>query len=336
MTASPTRLAMVGVAHLHADGYARQIEDLPQAELVGIYDADADRARAWAERHRVPAFLDLDELLAQGVDGALVCAENARHRLLVEALAGRVSAILCEKPLATSLEDGRAMVQTCQAHDTRLWTAFPVRFAPAVRYLKELVAEERLGRLLAAKCTNHGRMPGGWFTDPALAGGGAVMDHTVHVVDVLRWILGAEVVEVYAEVGEALLHPEVTIDDAGILSFRMDNGLYATLDASWSRPPSYPTWGDVKIELLGERGHVRVDALRQHLLLSTEELGRTVWVPWGSNMDRGLIRAFIMDIREPDRAPDLATGEDGLRALEVALAAYTSARRGEPVALPLS
>ncbi len=171
MTTSSVRLAMVGVAHPHAESYARQIEDLPQAELVGIYDADADRARALAERHRVPAFHDLDGLLAQGVDGALVCAENAHHRLGVEALAGRVSAILCEKPLATTLEDGQAMIQACRAHGTHLWTAFPVRFAPAVRYLKELVAENRLGRLLAAKCTNHGRMPGGWFTDPALAGG---------------------------------------------------------------------------------------------------------------------------------------------------------------------
>ena len=67
-------------------------------------------------------------------------------------------------------------------------------------------------------------MPGGWFVDPALSGGGAVLDHTVHVIDVLRWLWGVEVTEIYAEIGDSLLHPGLGIDDAGLLSFTLSNG----------------------------------------------------------------------------------------------------------------
>ncbi len=113
----------------------------------------------------------------------------------------------------------------------------------------------------------------------------------------------------------------------------MANGVYGTLDTSWSRPPSYPTWGDVKIEVTAENGIVFVDAFKQHLSVSSNQVGKTRWNTWGSNMDQGLVSDFITMLRE-DRAPSI-TGEDGLRALEVALAAYRSAETGEPVQLPL-
>jgi predicted dehydrogenase len=161
-----------------------------------------------------------------------------------------------------------------------------------------------------------------------------VMDHTVHVIDLLRWFWRTEVVEVYAEVGSGLLHRDLEIDDVGMLSFRLANGVYGTLDTSWSRTKAYPTWGDVKIELVGEKGGASVDALRQHLHVTSVAEGRMQWQPWGSNMDMGLIRDFVEMIRS-GREPSI-NGLDGLRSLEVALAAYRSAETGMPVTLPLS
>ena len=76
----------------------------------------------------------------------------------------------------------------------------PVRYNATVVRAKQMVDEGKLGRILAMKGTNRGRNPGGWFIDPKLSGGGAVMDHTVHVADIMRWITGAEVKDVYAEV----------------------------------------------------------------------------------------------------------------------------------------
>ena len=118
----------------------------------------------------------------------------------------------------------------------------------------------------------------------------------------------------------------------GLLSFRLANGVFGTLDTSWSRPESYPTWGDVKLDVLGENGLISVDAFEQNLQVSSEEDGKTSWVNWGSSGDEGLVADFV-DMIRADREPSVS-GEDGQRALEVALAAYDSSRRGEPVALP--
>ena len=225
------------------------------------------------------------------------------------------------------------MIDVCAAHGAKLQIAFPVRFSPPVQQLKRILDEGTLGHIYAVKTTNHGAMPGGWFVDSALAGGGAVVDHTVHVIDLLRWFWDTEVTEVYAEVGYNLLHPDLDIDDAGMLSFTLATGAYGTLDTSWSRPRSYLAEGDVKIEIVGDRGTARVDAFSQTITVASDETGRSRWVGWGSDMDMGLMRDFV-EMITTGREPSI-TGYDGLKALEVALGAYLSAGRGEPVALPL-
>jgi predicted dehydrogenase len=153
----------------------------------------------------------------------------------------------------------------------------------------------------------------------------------VHVIDLRRWFWRVEVTEVYAEVGYSLLHPGLGIDDAGLLSFMLSNGIYGSLDTSWSRPSSYPVWGDVKIEVVGERGVIYVDALHQYITVASNATGKTQWVSYGSDIDRGLMIDFVEMVRS-DRAPSI-TGEDGLAALAVALAAYESAHSGQPVTL---
>ena len=89
-----------------------------------------------------------------------------------------------------------------------------------------------------------------------LSGGGAVLDHTVHVIDVWRWMLEEEVVKVYAESGQ-LFYPDINIDESGLLSVEFQGGAFGTLDTSWSRPNnSFPTWGDVTMEIVGEKGSI--------------------------------------------------------------------------------
>lgn len=332
MSATPAtgpKIGLVSFAHMHALSYANALNTLGVG-VAGIYDDDAGRGQEMAAQFGTRFFGDLDALLGEGLDGVIVCSENARHRAHVEAAAGRVRVILCEKPISTTVEDAEAMMAACERAGTKLQIAFPVRFAPPVQRLKELLTSGSLGRLISAKCTNHGRMPGGWFLEHEHAGGGAVIDHTVHVIDVLRWALQAEVTEVYAEVGYGLLH-DTPVDDAGMLSFRLSNGMYGTLDTSWSRPDNYATWGDVTIEILGERGLVRVDAFKQALTLTSAPARKTEWVGWGSDADLGLVRDFLETV-QTGREPTI-TGTDGLRALEVALAAYRSAEAKQPVAL---
>ena len=324
------RLGIVSFAHMHAHSYAACLNDLPNVTLVGVHDADTPRGKQAAERYGTRFFGGLEALLDENLDGVIVCTENVHHRAFVEACAERVKHVLCEKPIATTLEDARAMIATCEQHGAKLQIALPVRFAPPVQQLKKLLDENALGTVYSASCTNHGRMPGGWFTDPKQAGGGAVMDHTVHVVDLLRWLFDTEVTEIYADIGYGLLHPGLGTDDAGMLSFTLENGTYGTLDTSWSRPANYPIWGDVRLELTGEKGSAHLDVFRQHLTLTSVKDG-TQYLGWGSNPDRGLVQDFLNMIRT-DGEPSI-TGEDGLRALEVTLAAYRSAEAGEVVRL---
>jgi predicted dehydrogenase len=329
--AIPVRIGMLSFAHGHADSYAAALAKLPGVQLAGIYDDDPMRGQHAAEMYATTFYTEATTLLDQSLDGVIICSENVLHAPLVQLAASKTRNILCEKPIATTIADGQAMIDRCHKAGTKLQIAFPVRFAPSFQQLKQMLDRQEVGKVYSVKCTNHGSMPGGWFCNPILSGGGAVIDHTVHVIDLLRWFWHSEVVEVYAEIGTKLLHPDIDIDDAGLLSFRLANGIHGTLDTSWSRPPSYPTWGDVKIEVVGEKGVITVNGLNQHLSVSSERWGKTRWVGWGSDMDFGLIADFIETIRT-GRAP-LISGEDGLRALEVALAAYESAASHQPVTL---
>ncbi len=325
------RLGLFSFAHLHASSYAHYVSQMPGVALAGVYDDDLERGRRAADTYDIPYFEQAERLLAEELDGAVICSENAAHAPLALQAAGHVRSILCEKPIATTVSDGQAMIDRCRETGTQLQIAFPMRFSPPVMELKRKLDTGILGEMYSVKCTNHGSMPGGWFADPKLAGGGAVIDHTVHVIDLLRWLWNTEVEEVYAEVGHELLHPGLGIDDVGLLSFRLTNGVFGTLDTSWSRPPSYPTWGDVKLDILGEQGMICVDAFEQNLQVSSDKAGKTSWVHWGSSGDEGLMADFVAMIRTGREAS--ISGEDGQRALEVALAAYESARRAEPVRL---
>jgi UDP-N-acetylglucosamine 3-dehydrogenase len=327
-----TRFGIISFAHLHAASYASCLQANPEARLVAIADDDAERGQSWAGRLGVPWYAEFSDLLRSGeVDAVIVTTPNAGHAAAAIAAARAGVHVLCEKPLATSLSDGQAMIAACRAAGVALGTAFPCRYIPAVARVKEQVEAGKLGKILAIAGTNQGGMPGGWFVDPALAGGGAVMDHTVHVADLIRWLTGAEFTEVYAEVGR-LFHDDIPVEDAGLLSFSLADGSFGTLDCSWSRLQSYPTWGGVTLNILGTEGYVSLDAFNQTIALYTKE-PRTRWIHWGSDSDYLMIQDFARRVSR-GLAPAI-TGEDGLRAVELALGAYRSAATGQPVKLPL-
>jgi UDP-N-acetylglucosamine 3-dehydrogenase len=333
MTQPPVKIGMMSFAHMHAYSYAQSILSRPDTELVGLADHDPGRATNIAGRLGTKAFESYEALLAApGLQAVVVCSENARHRSLVEMAAAAGKHVLCEKPLATTVADGEAMIDVCKRAGVQLMTAFPCRYSPVMQRLKAAVDSGEAGQILAARGTNRGRNPGGWFIEKAESGGGATMDHTVHVTDLLRWLLQDEVREVYAELSNNICHKE--FDDVGFLSLTFQKGVFATLDASWSRPNSFPTWGDVTLEVVTDRGTLSMDMFSQNLVLYSDKNGGSVsWHNWGGNMDNGLVGAFAHAISKGEPVP--ITGEDGLRAAEVALAAYQSAEHQQPITLPL-
>ena len=324
------RVGIVSFAHVHAPPYASVFSSLDAADFVGVADDDAPRGREAAQRFGVRYFEDARGLFEE-VDAVVVCSENKNHaRDAVAALEGGVH-VLCEKPISTTVQDARAMIEASVAAGRQLRTAFPVRYLPAVGQAGESVRSGGLGRILAVNGTNHGRIPGGWCLDPEMAGGGAVMDHTVHVADALRWMLGAEARSVYAEIGT--FFGAAGIDDGAILTLELEGGViadgaFATIDPSWSRGEGYPTWGDVTLRITGTSGMLEVDAFAQRITTFDNEARNTSWAHTGEDMNVLMLEDFLRGVAEGSAAG--ASGVDGLRALEIVLAAYRSAEDNEP------
>ena len=324
-------VGILSFAHLHADGYAGCLAAMPDARLLAIADEDEARGQAAAKRYDADHVATAEALLARDdIQAVIICSENARHKELAITAAEAGKHVLCEKPLATTRADALAMIEACARHGVKLQTAFPVRFNAATIALRDAVRSGEVGQPLAVAARNPGIFPGGWFADPALAGGGAVIDHTVHVADALRWIFDAEFTEVYAEVSTRIY--DIPVDDTGLLMLRMSNGLPVSLDTSWSRPANWPIWGGVTIDVIGEGGVLSLDAFNDNVQVVETQGPSHALVSTVASGDPEMVRAFVDAVKHD--TPPLVTGEDGLKAVEVALCAYESARRGEPVACP--
>jgi predicted dehydrogenase len=328
------RIGILGVAHLHVDAYVGNLRSAG-AVVAGVHDPDPQRARSWGARYDVTVHDDLDALLADDLDGVVVCSETAHHRALVERAAAAGCAVLCEKPLGVTHEDSARIVAVCDDAGVTLMTAFPVRFHPAVQQLRALISAGRLGELRALSGTNQSVMPlheRAWFADPALAGGGAMMDHIVHLADLFSWLAGGAPEQVYA-VGNRIVHGDVVaVETSGLVMLTYPGGVFASIDCSWNRPLDYPSWGGIALSAVGEGGTVELDPMRQRLTQFGG--GRSYgWTPWGLDTNQLMIDEFVAAVEE-QRAPAV-TGRDGLVATTVALAALESAATGEPVPWPL-
>jgi 1,5-anhydro-D-fructose reductase (1,5-anhydro-D-mannitol-forming) len=334
------KIAVLSFAHLHAVSYVRCL----QALGVEVLTTDPDHGSRPPTEAGGPSLAaelgvayahSYAEVMAWRPDGVVVCSENARHRALVELAAGGGAHVLCEKPIATALEDASAMIAACAAARVNLMIAFPVRFSPAFGTLREAVGAGSLGTVLAITGTNNGRIPldqRAWFVDPRLAGGGSLMDHTVHVADLLDSLLGpAQATTVYAVANRVLHRDQVGVETAGLVSIGYDNGVSATIDCSWSKPASYPTWGGLTLQVVGTGGIADMDAFGQRVDGHAEATGRQIWLPYGTDSDAAMVAEFVSSIAE-GRIPQ-PDGAVGYRGLQIVLAGYESVRTQRVVTL---
>jgi len=322
------KIGIISCDHIHAESYTEALKHIKNVQIAGIGEEDEKKGKDFAQRHGIKYFKDYKEiLLDKSVDAVIVCSANAKHAKMVIDAAKTKKHVLCEKPIATTIEDAQKMIDACKENKVKFMISFPVRYAPPVRRMKEIVDNGRLGEIIGISATNHGLMPGGWFTDKHLSGGGAIMDHTVHVADILRWILKSDVKEVYAKAG-TLIH-DIPVEDCGLISMEFENGIFATLDASWSRLKSYPTWGDVTFEITGTKGTMKVDAFAQHGMLYGDDIQYSKYLYWGDDMDYLMLKDFVRCIESDLDEP--VTGKDGLEALRIALMAYESINKDEVV-----
>ena len=321
-------VGLLSTAHLHADSYGPMIADLDDATLVGVADEDAERGREAAEQYGT-AYYEQAELLDR-VDAAVVCSTNADHAEYVAACADAGVDVLCEKPLATSYEEAIEMVDRCGSAGVALGVAMPLRFSDPVVELEDAVESGRLGDIHAVNGTNRAGMPGGWFADPDAAGGGAMVDHTPHIVDLVHKLTDERVAEVHAEGGTRF--NDIPVDDVNVLSMELTDGTTFLLDGSWSRPDEWPTWGGATLEMTGTEGAAAADCFSQHLTYTGAEGDTDVReVFYGSNPNVGLVEDFVEAVRD-GRDPE-TTGEEGADVVAVIDAAYRSVEEERPVSV---
>ncbi|XWX05594.1 Gfo/Idh/MocA family oxidoreductase (plasmid) [Aggregatilineales bacterium SYSU G02658] len=328
------RVGIMSFAHLHAEAYVHNLRANPLVDLVGFADDDAERGHRFAEQYNLSFFDTYEELLEQNLDAVVICSENSRHLEMAQLAAQKGVHILCEKPLATTVSDAEQIVQVCRSAGVNLMTAFPMRFSAPLLEVKRFLEADGLGRVYACNSTNQGECPKhhrAWFVDPVLAGGGAVSDHVVHLADVLAWYLDDAVTEVYAVANRILYADEAEVETGGLVMLTYAQGTFATIDCSWSKPPYYPTWGGLALDLIGEKGVVTANAFKQVMTVYQHTRQRPIYTYWGSDANQAMIDEFVASIQ--DKRQPKVTGEDGLRAVRIVEAAYRSIETGQPVPL---
>lgn len=324
----PLRVGILTCAHVHTGSYVHCLKANPDSELIGLWDDDLERGRSYAEQQGMAFFQGLDELL-DTVDAVVIASENLRHGELTVKAAARGKHVLCEKPLAASEEEASRIAEAVSSSGIKLMTAFPCRYSPAFLRLVDRVRAGEIGAIKAICATNRGSCPGGWFTEPSKSGGGAMIDHVVHVTDLLRVLLGEEPIRVQAQIGSNVYGQDW--DDTAMVTIEFPSGIFATLDSSWSRPAGFKTWGDVTMNVVGELGVIELDMFGPAVDVYSNEGKNHMAAGYVSDMDALMIGDFIRAIQE-DREPPIGM-HDGLQAARVAIKGYESAKLGQPVAI---
>jgi predicted dehydrogenase len=316
-----TRVALFGNGWIQ-DFHARGVLAHPHGELVAVANHREESARAFAERYGIPRVTTDWEALARDpeVDAAVVATPNALHAPQAVALLEAGVHVLVEKPMAVTVAECDRMVAASRASGASLMVAHCWRFRDEVVALRDRIAAGDLGEVVKTRGygvhANWG--PEGWFTDPELAGGGALPDMGVHAIDTARFLLGdPEPVRVCAAIGTRYAQGRYTVDDDGILLIGWSNGTNSVVESGWWQPHLGGLEADT--EVYGTGGYTRI--------WPPEDPGEGY--EHGSQPMYTAQVAEFLDAIEEGRAPR-PSGEDGRVVIEVVERAYASAREASP------
>jgi predicted dehydrogenase len=327
---------------------ARAARACPGFRLVGVADRDLPAARRAVRGSAALAVDDYRALLdRRDVDVVVVSAPTPLHEEVALAALGAGKHVLCEKPLAASSAACRRLLDAATRAGRILAVGFNHRYFPPFRFLARAVADGLVGRLTHVRArAGHdgvGNFRAEWMYVGALSGGGAMMDLGLHLTDLVRVLVG-EVDAVQAVTAAGVWDVPGSEDDALVL-MTSAAGVPVAYHATWTEWRGYT----FRIDAYGDRGVVRAQygPMLNEIVRRGPGRRRRTWrlYPAANLRDRVLgwqstaWRTFAAELRDLARVIDgektgLADGLAGLRAVELAEAAYESARRGAPVRLP--
>jgi predicted dehydrogenase len=301
--AAPLRLGVVGVGVMGSN-HARVLAEMPGVTLVGVADPDAKQAELVRRTLGCATVSDIRDLLELGVDAVSIAAPTHLHRSIALAAISRGVHVLVEKPIASSVEEGREIIAAARRAGVTLMVGHVERFNPAVQAIKEALRDEDI---LSIAITRVGPFP------PRMSNVGVVIDLAVHDIDLISWFTESEIVEVQPQLSSAKAERE----DIALLQFRTASGVLAHINTNWLTPFKART-----VHVATKAKYVIGDLLTRQV---TECFG---FQPDGSYSMRHLsvghaeplraeLSAFVAAVRDNSRPA--VSGEEGVASLEIAI-----------------
>jgi len=325
------RWAFIGASNIASQWMVDAVRSVGD-EVLAVVSRDAARAQAFADRHGIAhALTDEAGLQALGVQAVYISSTNEKHEASVLRAAGSGLHVLCEKPLATSLESAQRMVRACADAGVTLASNFHLRHNLAHQQMHDAVQSGALGTLVSVRLNHSVFLPQhlqGWRLTDKVAGGGVVLDIAVHNADSLAFILGEYPARVTALTSNSGMGQG--LEDNAMSLWHFPSGVTAFTHQGFATP-----YGEKGIELLGTRA-----TLKGVSMLDQGAPGTLTWMSkqgatTNALEDRNLYTQVLTHFHQALRgAPHhMADGVAGLKALAVALAILESARTGTTVAV---
>lgn len=337
------------ISNVHLSSYQKN----PNVEIYALCDINEDRVKAAAEKYGVKRiYTDMHEMLKlEEIDAVSVCTWNSQHAPCTIAALNAGKHVICEKPMATSAEEAREMKAAADRNGKLLMIGFVRRFGNDCEVLQDFINNDYFGELYYTKATYLRRKgnPGGWFGDKSRSGGGPLIDLGVHVIDLVRYLLGnPKPVSVYGATFQKLFDRKNIKDKIGYSSasktnndvcdvedlatalIRFDNGAVLSIEASFSLNIKKD---EGKIELFGTKGGAKLDPSLE-IYSDINDYMANVQLCTKTELDfNGLfekeINHFVSCVK--DGIECKAPAQDGIELMVILDAIYESARTGHEV-----
>jgi UDP-N-acetyl-2-amino-2-deoxyglucuronate dehydrogenase len=347
-------VGMIGLGGISTRAHLPGYMEIPgKAKIVALCDVNRKSFEPFAEVYGAKEYSDYHDLLADpDVQVVDICLPHFLHGEVAFAAAKAKKHVLVEKPIATNLDQASNVIQAAKENKVKLMVAENTRFVEAYRITKRLIDDQRLGKICLARTIIAGSEiknlsnPKNWSGKKAMAGGGVIFDAGVHSFYLLEWLVG-RIKSIYAASIRSLPDLPSDIEDNATGLVRFESGAVAnfslsdTAEIPWTeRLELYGTQGGLMVDMLSERP-VQVFSIAKRSNDQNKWWGRYGDVSWEepffqhSAMDwkftsiKKEVQHFITCVAE--NVDPLVTGEDGRRAIEIALKAYESAETGREV-----
>lgn len=304
------RAGVIGVGAM-GKNHARLYSELFGVELIGVSDVNETLVASVARSYDCKPYADYHDLLGENLDAVSIVVPTTLHKQVALDAIKRGINVLVEKPIADTVENADEIIKAAREKGVKLMVGHVERFNPAIIKLKELIGNGLLGNIVSISAKRVGPY------NPRIRDVGIVLDLGTHDIDIMSYLYGEKIKEVYASAG-TVVHSH---EDHAIITLNFDSGSSGVIDTNWLTPHKVRN-----LTVIGSRGIAEINCIEETLKIFDQEWVRDAKI--GKEEPLKLELLHFIDCVQNDREP-LVSGEQGKHALEVALAAVESARAGK-------